>query len=100
MNRLVVFLNSFHLRIATPFLFLLRGLLIMVAILDFGVVLLFGLRFCVSDFMNKLTEKAIFNRIASGLSSFRIGRYVSVVHSFLLLALDYHPFLKGKHQEP
>lgn len=31
--------------------------------------------------MNKLTEKAILNRIASGLSSFRIGRYVYFVDS-------------------
>lgn len=35
--------------------------------------------------MNKLTEKAILNRIASGLSSFRIGRYVYFVDSLLVV---------------
>ena len=35
--------------------------------------------------MNKLTEKAILNRISSGLSSFRIGRYVYFVDSFLVV---------------
>ena len=35
--------------------------------------------------MNKLTEKAILNRIASGLSSFRIGRYVYFVDSLFVV---------------
>lgn len=35
--------------------------------------------------MNKLTEKAILNRISSGLSSFRIGRYVYFVDPFLVV---------------
>lgn len=35
--------------------------------------------------MNNLTEKAILNRIASGLSSFRIGRYVYFVDSFFVV---------------
>lgn len=35
--------------------------------------------------MNKLTEKAILNRISSGLSSFRIVRYVYFVDSHFVV---------------
>lgn len=35
--------------------------------------------------MNKLTEKAILSRISSGLSSFRIGRYVYFLDSHYVI---------------
>lgn len=50
--------------------------------------------------MNKLTEKAILNRIASGLSSFRIGRYVYFVDSLFVVwrSSYYSPSLSDFHR--
>lgn len=50
--------------------------------------------------MNKLTEKAILNRIASGLSSFRIGRYVYFVDSLFVVwrSSYYSPSLSDIHR--
>lgn len=49
--------------------------------------------------MNKLTEKAILNRIASGLSSFRIGRYVYFFDSLFVVwrSSYYSPSLSDIH---